>query len=215
MTNKRGMIAIYETSDDLKIGYVSKNPIQNQDVRRDYDYDYGTLQYDTVDNAMVVDFSYPTSDPSPTQLTFSQENSGVGFTLVGMILGQYSDTADMAQGSSNYGNLGGVASTAPGALPADGDNSFSEATGVAERIEAAIWAYDSVSEAINLQWVNSDGTSPALQFWVQDNTSPDGSEIQFGGDANEFGMTYGIDIDPVYFMFEEIVPSANAIVVDI
>ena len=45
----------------------------------------------------------------------------------------------------------------PNALPANGPNAFSAASGVPENIESGIWNLQSGSNALTPTWINPDG----------------------------------------------------------
>jgi len=46
---------------------------------------------------------------------------------------------------------------APGAPPQNGGSAFSTATGATEKIESAIWYFNTRDRKITLGWVNPDG----------------------------------------------------------
>jgi hypothetical protein len=103
-------------------------------------------------------------------------------SLVGAVVG-FSDTSDaLGPGSYNYLYLAGTAHSAshsplpvlllliahslnqaaPGAVPAQGANSFTTATNIAEDIESVIWTYNAASGEIAPVWVNPDGCAHAF-----------------------------------------------------
>jgi hypothetical protein len=76
---------------------------------------------------------------------------------VGAIRGFYTQSPDLSSGSPNYSYLGATAQTSPGARPVNGDNSYSDATGMPEDIESAVWSFGS-RNVLTPTWVNSNST---------------------------------------------------------
>lgn len=62
--------------------------------------------------------------------------------------------------SCSYAFLGGVSQTPPGSGAMSGENTFFMATGYEGNYQSAIWSYDSTSQAITAQWINTDGSAP-------------------------------------------------------
>jgi hypothetical protein len=82
------------------------------------------------------------------------------FPYVGAIQGFASTSPDLGVGSRNYVYVGGTVETPVGATPAVLPNAYTNATGIPQTVESAIWSL-SASNEFTAQWVNSDGTKPA------------------------------------------------------
>jgi len=201
MTRKHGAIAVYQQEDpttvtkrgpgsDTLIGYVSMNSINGLVFRQESD----------PDSALLVDFAYPTASTMPTELSLNMENADFdpSFPLIGMIQGRDSDD-DLASGNSDYGYFGGVDATTPGAPPTAGDSSWEEGTAQERDNEAAVWTYDPSTDNLLPQWINTDSSSPAMQFWTQYN-----GELYYGGDQEAYSTRSGqqVTIIPIFFRFE-------------
>lgn len=86
------------------------------------------------------------------------------FPYVGAIQGFASNSADLGVGSFNYAYLGGTTATAPGATPQSGvANAFTNATGIPEDVESAIWT-GAGNISVTPQYINSDGSMPATHL---------------------------------------------------
>jgi hypothetical protein len=74
---------------------------------------------------------------------------------VGGIQGFYTKGPDLSSSSPNYSTLGATAQTKTGAKPAKGRNSYSDATGMPQDIESALWSFGS-GGALTPTWINSN-----------------------------------------------------------
>jgi len=209
MTNQHGVIHVYRTDTQDSLGYISKTTLDTAPTSRKRNGpDTAVLQVTDagIDNAMIIDFSYPTANTSPSEFEITQENVDFpGQTLVGLITAAESSSPDLASGCPDYGWFGGVASTAPGAMPAIGESSYSDTNGDDEtNIESSVWSFDTVNNVLSVQWINSDGSMPTMDLWVQA-SGPYTGEINYGGDIAEWTEVYEETVYPVLFIFEALV----------
>ena len=130
-------------------------------------------------NALIVDFTL--DGTSGAAINLSPENSGqTPFPYFGLVQGRDSTSPDIAPGNFNYLYLGGTNGTDPGATPQNGGNYFSTQTGLDHASESALWTIDVNALTLVPVWVNSDGSTPATQVFVQSN------HVYGGGDADAF-----------------------------
>jgi hypothetical protein len=135
-------------------------------------------------NALTVSFT-PTS--SPFSMTATNNPGSAAFPFVGGIRGFPDSSSNLGSGNSNFTYLGGTTSTAPGATPAPGPNSFTAATGISEDIETAIWSI-SASNILTGQWINTDGSKPTT-FIIT--STAQGNEVLLTGDPTAFVNSFG------------------------
>ncbi|KZV83738.1 hypothetical protein EXIGLDRAFT_306152 [Exidia glandulosa HHB12029] len=114
--------------------------------------------------------------------------------FLGAVNGFASDSDVLAPGSSNYKYLAGVGSTPAWSSPASSNaNAFTQATGIEEASESAIWFVNTFSKELSAQWINPDG-KPALHtevlFYPSDNV------LVLTGDVAAFTADFG-DAVPV------------------
>ncbi|KAJ7087498.1 hypothetical protein C8R44DRAFT_893200 [Mycena epipterygia] len=153
--------------------------------------EYGALQ-DAQDGALEVSFSY--SPDSPGQLSFTATNGpDATYPFIGAIKGISSSSSDLGPGSANYAYLGGTSQTPAGSPPSAGDNAFDAATHLTEDIESAIWSYDSSTQAITAQWINTDSSAPSTHIVHTQGV------LALTGDVNAFTSTFGPTDEVIFF----------------
>ncbi|CAE6450408.1 unnamed protein product [Rhizoctonia solani] len=123
--------------------------------------EYGQFQPNQAD-ALVVSLSYVVGSSASVDMTATNGRSAA-YPYVGAFssfgnLGSSSN--DLSPGSSNFGFVGATKQTPAGSPPVVGDTAFSEATGMPADYESAIWIYDPLTNVINAQWINTDGSAP-------------------------------------------------------
>jgi Ca2+-binding RTX toxin-like protein len=159
-----------DTSEDL--GFVA--PIFNA---------FGEYSGFTMDadpsSRLLVSFS---NDQRFSITAINGPDSNVPF--VGGIVGFANTSDDLGAGSYNYAYLGGTVETPIDSPPASGANSFTNATGIPEKIESAIWSLGASNELLP-QWVNSDASKPATFIVFTQNT------LALTGDPAVFVSTFG------------------------
>lgn len=82
-------------------------------------------------------------------------SSDPAYPDVGAIQGFYTNGPNLSSSSANYSTLGATVQTKAGAKPAKGRNSYSDATGMPEDIESAVWSFGK-ADALTPKWVNSN-----------------------------------------------------------
>jgi len=177
----RGIIAVTRLSDNSVLGYVSAASLST-----------GQFGYRDISSALIVDFDTPKTGPA-TQLNLGTENSDSGFTFAGLVQGRDSTSSNVAPGSFNYLYLAGTAPTSPGATPQSVPNSYH--IGAPRTSESAVWTYDSGSGVLSPIWINTDGTTPPVQYFVQS------GGIYIGGDSGAFHSRFPAPVDLVEFVF--------------
>jgi hypothetical protein len=132
-----------------------------------------------VNTALIVDFTLDGTSGSQVDLT--PENSGeTGFPYFGLVQGRDSTNADIAPGSFNYLYLGNTNGTSPGSTPQLAGNYFSANGGVTHTSQSAVWVIDINAGTLVPLWINSDGSTPITQVFVQSN------HVYGGGDPDAF-----------------------------
>lgn len=114
---------------------------------------------------------------------------------VGAIVGYQNTDAALSEGSPNYVYIGGVAQTAPGATPQTAGSAFYQATGIQEKVESAVWFFNTNNRKITFGWVNPDGTvaqAAKLALYKPDNV------LIAVGDLAKFKDEFGAAV-PVTF----------------
>jgi hypothetical protein len=108
-------------------------------------------------SALTVMFTYTPGAPFSLTASNGPDNT---YPLVGWIVGFASTSDNLSPGSHNYAYLGGTTATPPNSRAVAGANAFTNATGIPEDIESAIWSV-SPTLALTPQWVNTDASKPA------------------------------------------------------
>jgi len=85
---------------------------------------------------------------------------------VGAIQGYSSSSVDLVAGGHSYLVFGGVTLTDSITGPSTTANSFSYTTNIQRAAESDVWHYDTATSQLLLKWVNSDSTTPAIQFAI-------------------------------------------------
>ncbi|KAJ7359134.1 hypothetical protein DFH08DRAFT_801005 [Mycena albidolilacea] len=103
-----------------------------------------------------------TLDPtagSTSQLSIYADSTSYASTwpLMGAIDGVVNDGNDLKSGSYNFAYIQGTNATPAESGPASVSNSYP----TQEPAESAIWNYNTVTQEITAQWVNSNGDKPA------------------------------------------------------
>ncbi|KAG8793075.1 hypothetical protein FRC12_003941 [Ceratobasidium sp. 428] len=149
--------------------------------------EYGVLLPDQT-GALEVAFTY--SPDSPRQIDILATNNPMNeFPFVGGVIGFASTDDNFGPGSYNYAYIAGVKQLAPGSPAELRDSSFGTATGIPTDSESAIWIYDPKSQALTVQWVNNDRSTPPTQFVYAN----DGNEaLLVTGDADALRGTFGV-----------------------
>lgn len=170
-----GTIAVTDTDDDTPLGYVS-----------DQWNGYGEYTI-TSSAADALSVTVPVGSPTDSEVNLVPTNGpNSSYPNVGAIQGYYSSDADLGE-NPNYLYLGGTATTAPGVPPQTSSaspNSFTNATGISEDDESAIWSLGE-DGSITPQWVNSDSSDPATSLVYSQDV------LLLVGDPGTFFSEYG------------------------
>ncbi|KAF8602141.1 hypothetical protein BDV93DRAFT_557907 [Ceratobasidium sp. AG-I] len=167
-------ILVKDGSDSL--GYIS--PIWN-----DYG-EYGTLQPLAV-NALLVQFTYDTTSPAHIELTATNGPNNTT-PLVGAVLGFSTDNDDFSTQSYNYAYIAGTTHVSVGPAQ-DSENSYKAKTTFDGNTESAIWKYDTDTQKLSPQWINSDTSTPAIHLvYVADSNT-----LVITGGMGPFRETFG------------------------
>jgi hypothetical protein len=151
-----------------------------------------------IENALSVNFETDdeTGDGSNVEISIS----GLpGFPLFGLVQGRDSPSPDLAVGSPSYLNVAGVANpgTPPGAYPTLIQNTGPQPLRcpTLQPAETSVWNFNSTSGALNLQWINTDGSAPVFQIFTQNDV------IYFGSDPDAFQWAFPCPITVISFSF--------------
>jgi hypothetical protein len=175
-----GPITVTDTTTDTVLGYISG--AQN-----------GFGEYTVVPTTSgALNVTFNESSASPFDIAINNPFDS-NYSDLGGITGFSNSSPDLGSGSFNYSYLGESAATAPGATPANVGNSFTDATGIPEDSESALWSVDAATGILSAQWINTDGSSPAtFAAFTQDALVLTGDlgafEGAFGGDTVEFSI---------------------------
>ncbi|KAG9047514.1 hypothetical protein FS837_002099 [Tulasnella sp. UAMH 9824] len=130
--------------------------------------------------SLEVTFYASPDDPSPVELDLSANNGpSSAYPFVGaskyitttsreyyskssLAVGFFSNSDNLGPGSSNYLFITGNTQTPAGSTPQSGNNnSLSASTGIPQNAESAVWKYNPTTQDISVQWINTDGSTPA------------------------------------------------------
>jgi len=117
-------------------------------------------------------------------------NGIAAYPQLGAIQGEFSSTAFLETGLSNYVFISGTAHTDPGSQPEDVGNSYSAASGSDEPSESSIWSIDPSSKVISYTYVNPPNTSNATTT-LQLMYYPPSANFALTGDEAAYQSTYG------------------------
>jgi len=131
-----------------------------------------------VSSALVLDFTLNGTSGSAINLTI--ENPTQGFADLGLVVGRDSTSSDIASGSFNYLYIDPTDATAPGATPQSVSNYFANSSGLDKQGESAVWNIDATALTINPAWINTDGSMPTTEVFIQSN------HVYAGGDSDAF-----------------------------
>ncbi|KAH7109964.1 hypothetical protein EDB81DRAFT_954171 [Dactylonectria macrodidyma] len=114
-------------------------------------------------DALKVDYQVSSSIASQLNLVTVNSEAYVDLEYLSGIVGFGNSNSDLGPGSYNYLYLGASLATPPGSTPQSGiDNSFTRATTLAKNVESALWKIDLNTLELTPQWVNTDGSTPAV-----------------------------------------------------
>jgi len=179
----RGTIRVKNRDDGTVLGYVSSSTLKTGQYRYEPD----------ISQALIVRFETDGTG-SGTQLCVVPENSDIpGF--LGLVQGRDDDTSDLSSGSFQYVYLAGTSKTGPGSTPESVGNSYTSATGLSRTAESAVWTYDSGTGSISPHWVNTDKSTPEVQYFVQS------TAVYIGGDQDAFFKKFPAPVVGVVFDF--------------
>lgn len=185
-TTNTGVIQIRNANTGSVLGYISTTSSNS----------IMALQ-STSDGALTVSFDADSTGTS-TQLNLGMENSGSGYPYLGLVQAIADPDSVFSPTSSNFGFIVGTVQTAPGAVPANIDNSYSAHYGKQRTGESAVWVFDSDTDTLTPQWINPDKSTPSLGTYVLDN------ELVFAGNLATAQAGFGQGIVPITFV---LVPS--------
>ncbi|KAH7098477.1 hypothetical protein BKA62DRAFT_712904 [Auriculariales sp. MPI-PUGE-AT-0066] len=170
-----GVVQISNSNNGKFLGYIGKN----------YELygEYGSVKKEN--KALKVSLQCVSNKKSgPLQILGLNGDSK--YPNIGGVVG-YASTSN-ALVNYNYLYIGGVQQTTVGSTPVLGGSAFYDATGVKEKVESAIWHFNTNNRKITVEWVNPDGssTSAKLVYYKPDGVLLAVADIkafraQFGG----------------------------------
>ncbi|KAJ6588785.1 hypothetical protein B0H19DRAFT_1057910 [Mycena capillaripes] len=140
---KRGVIMVTNANTNDVLGYVAENTGNNNHLG-------------TGDLALAITFQF-TVDSTLTTTSYA-----ASWPLMGGIVGVVNVSDDLGTGSSNFCYIQGTIETPANSPPASVSNLNSYPS--AEDSESAIWTYNSATNAITAQWVNTDSSLHPTSF---------------------------------------------------
>ncbi|TFK50840.1 hypothetical protein OE88DRAFT_1659942 [Heliocybe sulcata] len=177
-TSHTGIIRVVAVDGGLQ-GYVAATPNS-----------FGEYQ-PTLDASAALRVSFGTSSCASsagyTRLDITAENGISNFPMLGFMTGFANTDNNLGSGSYNYAYLGGVTSTPPGSPAVVQPSSYSAVAGVPDATESAVWAWDRSSNALTVQWVNTDGSTPATYLAYV----PSANSFAVTGDLGAFTSNFG------------------------
>ncbi|KAG9044179.1 hypothetical protein FS837_008686 [Tulasnella sp. UAMH 9824] len=143
-----------------------------------------------VTDALIVNFKLPTGEARGSTLDFTFESSAApgNYPYLGLVQGRDDVDSNIAVGSWHYLYTTATGQTAPNATPQNPGNSWSYVFGKPRTSESAIvrlpsialarttlisldlvrkWSFDSATNAITAQWINTDGSKPPTYLWLE------------------------------------------------
>jgi hypothetical protein len=164
-------------------------------VQRDLNYWTPLLTSDKA-NADVVGFTLANGQTG-TGINLTIAPFGT-FTLWGLVEGRDNTSPDIGTGSFHYLYLDpmGPTPTAADATPQSVPSFFSTSTGLDKKAESAVWSIDVTAKTLAPQWVNSGGSKPSTQVFIQSN------HVYAGGDANAFHSRFPAPVSLVTLQLE-------------
>jgi hypothetical protein len=96
----------------------------------------------------------------------SLEQAGsASYPFLGGVVGFANTDNNISPGSYQYSYLAGVLDTPEGPATAN-DSTYSDATGLDESSESAIWSFDPSTATLSPQWINEDGCESFAVSWA-------------------------------------------------
>ncbi len=144
-------------------------------------------------NGIVVSFTLNGTSGTQINLATVQNTNENAFPDLGLVQGRDNSSADIGAGNYNYLYLDNTNATAPNSTPQHPGNYFSASTGNSYASESAVWSIDITGTTGTLVpvWVNSDGTTPNTETFIQSN------HVYAGGDANAFHTRFPAPVTSV------------------
>ncbi|KAH7001003.1 hypothetical protein EDB80DRAFT_721284 [Ilyonectria destructans] len=148
----RGAVIRLENLDGSLHGYMS-NTFNS----------FGERTNSDLAGALKVNYDVTKSVASQLNLVPTNSAAYVDLEYLSAIVGFSSTNSNLGPGSFNYLYLGASHATSPGSTPQSGiDNSFTRATTIPRDVESALWKIDLDTLELTPQWVNTDGSTPAV-----------------------------------------------------
>ncbi|KAF5320700.1 hypothetical protein D9619_002172 [Psilocybe cf. subviscida] len=145
--------------------------------------------------AMKFTFTLDFGATSGSQVRVNMQNSPG--PLLGLVEGRDNANPDIGADSFQYMYLNGISlpGSSPGSSPTAQTSVYSTKNSVTKHAETDIWTIDTVSGAMSVQWINSDGSAPATYLFLQSNY------VYAGGSPSKFHDRYPAPVTTVSFKF--------------
>ncbi|KIO29643.1 hypothetical protein M407DRAFT_164484 [Tulasnella calospora MUT 4182] len=184
LTTYRGYLRIDREDNGDNVGYLSKNSLST-----------GQTGYDSFANAAPVTFKFDNAQTLGSASEFTIESASFVPETLGLVQGRDDTDSDISTGSFHYLYIAGVQPTSPGATPQTVDNSYTRATGKARTAESEVWTFNRNTNALTLQWVNTDGSKPTTLLFTQS------TALYAGANPDAFHSRYPAPIIRVTYTF--------------
>jgi len=179
-----GVVQVLDSSNNV-LGYIAKD-LGNAGAQYVYN--------PSITNALAVTFQTDQTG-SGTQLDINAVNSNPSWPFLGLVQGREDTDSNLSPGSYEYLYLAGVAN--PGTQPGDSPQSISNSyfIGAPRTAETAVWTFDITTGVLTPQWINTDGSSPAEQFFTQS------TGLYVGGSQDAFHSRFPAPVTAISFKF--------------
>ncbi|KDN34899.1 hypothetical protein RSAG8_12039, partial [Rhizoctonia solani AG-8 WAC10335] len=118
--------------------------------------EYGILT-DSATGALEVTFA---SGNSSGRVDLWVVGADADTPTLGGISGFFNEGDDLTFGSYHYASIGLTTQTPSGSTPSIGANSFDKIQDYKQKIESAIWSFNSATKLLTPRWVNTDKSAP-------------------------------------------------------
>ncbi|KIO29644.1 hypothetical protein M407DRAFT_242524 [Tulasnella calospora MUT 4182] len=187
LTTYRGMVRIDKEDGTGTLGYLSAHPFSGAQYRYQPD----------INDAAIVTFKFDPAQTLGSASEFMTENSDIqaSFPNLGLVQGRDDTDSNIAAGSFHYLYIAGTTPTSPDATPQAVPNSYTAVTGTARTAESEVWTFNSDTNALTLQWVNTDGSKPTTILFTQS------TALYASADPHAFNARYPASIIRVTYTF--------------
>ncbi|WVW86736.1 hypothetical protein I302_108790 [Kwoniella bestiolae CBS 10118] len=177
-------------SDRESLGYISKT------LNDDGGYDI------TTDASEAVTLLFSQNGDDPFTFTISSDDRQGGYPYLGAVFND--QTSNLGSGASAFALLSGISREISGPAQAD-EEGLENTRGLYNGQETAIFLYNSETQEITGQWINTDGSKPITMLFLA-SSSNYGFGLISPADYSAFVDGFGVNPTPVSFKYVTIPP---------